>query len=98
MPPVVETDDKKCKVVWAMTGDKNSYPSFRSHFWPRTWDGWLGLTVLVILFMLVEPPVLYIVANRIEPWILGLPFLYAYLSVLYVALVGVLLWIKWRGV
>ncbi len=98
MPPVVENGGEKCKVGGAMTGGKNQYPCFRSHFWPRTRDGRLGLAALVVLFALVEPPVLYLVANRIEPSILGLPFLYAYLSVLYVALVGVLLWIQWRGV
>ena len=39
-----------------MTGDKTQYPSFRSHFWPRTRDGRLGLAALVVLFALVEPP------------------------------------------
>ncbi len=81
-----------------MTHDESQYPSFRSHFWPRTRHGRLGLVALVVFFALVEPPMLYLVANRIEPWILGFPFLYAYLSVIYVALVGVLLWIQRWGV
>jgi hypothetical protein len=41
---------------------------------------------------LVEPPILFSVANRVEPWILGVPFLYAYLFLVYVALIAVLLW------
>jgi len=46
---------------------------------------------------LAEPPFVTSWANRIEPWILGMPFLYAYLLMVYVALIGVLLWAKWRG-
>jgi hypothetical protein len=38
------------------------------------------------------------VANRISPWLLGLPFLYAYLLIIYIALIGVLIWAQRRGV
>jgi hypothetical protein len=44
------------------------------------------------LFALVEPPFVHSFANRTEPWLLGLPFLYVYLLVLYTALIGVLIW------
>lgn len=44
-----------------------------------------------------QPPVVHGVANRIEPWILGLPFLFAYLLAVYVALIGVLVWTAWKG-
>jgi hypothetical protein len=44
------------------------------------------------LFALAEPPFVHSLANRTEPWLLGFPFLYTYLLVVYVALIGVLLW------
>jgi hypothetical protein len=44
------------------------------------------------LFALVEPPFVHSWANRIEPWLLGFPFLYTYLLVIYAALIGVLIW------
>ena len=50
------------------------------------------------LFALTQPPILYLAANRITPWVLGLPFLYAYLLLIYCALIAVLLWAQRRGV
>jgi len=44
------------------------------------------------LFALVEPPFVHSLANRVEPWVLGFPFLYTYLLVLYSALICVLIW------
>lgn len=41
---------------------------------------------------LAQPPIVHTMANRVEPWVLGLPFLYAYLLVVYCALIAVLLW------
>ena len=32
------------------------------------------------------------VVDRVEPWILGTPFLFAYLLVVYSAAIGVLVW------
>ena len=46
---------------------------------------------------LAQPPIVHTVANRVEPWVLGMPFLYTYLLVVYCALIGVLFWIKRRG-
>jgi hypothetical protein len=64
----------------------------RSHYLPRTRNGWIAVTLFLIGMVLVEPPVVHTLANRMEPWILGVPFLYAYLLVLYSLLIGVLLW------
>ena len=76
---------------------EDSYPSYPSHYRPRTRAGWIALVAFLALLSLAEPPFVTSWANRTEPWILGMPFLYAYLLVVYVALIGVLLWAKWRG-
>jgi choline-glycine betaine transporter len=68
----------------------------RSHYLPRTRNGWIAVVLFLLLMVLVEPPVVHTLANRIEPWILGVPFLYAYLLVAYCLLIGVLLWAKGR--
>lgn len=64
----------------------------RSHYLPRTRRGWVAVVLFLVLFALVEPPVVHTLANRVEPWILGVPFLYAYLLLLYFLLIGVLIW------
>jgi len=69
----------------------------RSHYLPRTRDGWIALVAFLVLFALAEPPLVYLIANRINPWVLGTPFLYAYLLADYTALIGVLVWAAWRG-
>jgi choline-glycine betaine transporter len=68
----------------------------RSHYLPRTRNGWIAVVLFLLLMVLVEPPVVHTLANRIEPWILGVPFLYAYLLVAYCLLIGVLLWAMGR--
>ena len=73
-------------------------PAPRSHYLPRTRPGWIGVVLFVLLFALAEPPVVNTFANRVEPWVLGVPFLYAYLLVVYVALIGVLIWVMRRRV
>lgn len=70
----------------------------RSHFIPRTRDGWTATIAFVVLFLLAMPPVTHRVFNRIEPWVLGLPFLYAALLAVYTGLILVLLWTLKRGV
>jgi hypothetical protein len=70
--------------------------SFRSHLLPRTRAGWIGVLSFLLIFAFVEPPLVYSLGNRIEPWVLGFPFLYTYLLVLYGALIGVLLWAQRR--
>lgn len=44
------------------------------------------------LFVLAMPPVTHVLWNRTEPWLFGLPFLYAVLLLIYIALIGVLIW------
>lgn len=75
----------------------NGYPVYRSHYRPRSRSGWLAVVAFLILLVLTQPPVVHGWANRIEPWLLGLPFLYAYLLVIYSALIAVLIWAYRRG-
>ncbi len=77
--------------------DRRDYPRFASHFVPRTTTGRRGLLLFLILFALAEPPIL-LLANRIEPFVLGMPFLYTYLLAVYIAGIAVLLWMHHRGV
>jgi hypothetical protein len=72
-------------------------PRFRSHFIPRTRRGWISVVSFLVLFAFTQPPLVYLIGNRIEPRILGFPFLYAYLAVLYFALIGVLIWSQMKG-
>lgn len=69
----------------------------RSHLLPRTRQGWVAVVLFIGLLALAEPPLVYVVGNRTEPWILGMPFLYVYLLAVYLALIGVLLWVWRRG-
>lgn len=70
----------------------------KSHLIPRTRDGRLATVAFVTLFLLAMPPVTHAVLDRTEPWILGLPFFYASLLVVYLALIGVLVWALRRDV
>ena len=74
------------------------YPKYRSHFVPRTRDGWIATVAFLVLFAVAMPPVTHTLLNRIYPTILGLPFLYAVLLFVYLALIGVLVWALRRGV
>jgi hypothetical protein len=75
----------------------DGYPSYRSHFLPRSAAGRVAAGLFLLLLGLAEPPFVHAVVNRVEPWILGLPFLYAWLLFVYVAMIGVLLWALRRG-
>jgi ABC-type transport system involved in cytochrome c biogenesis permease subunit len=66
----------------------------RSHYVPRTSAGRLAVCAFLALFAFTQPPLVFWLANRVEPWVGGVPFLYAYLFILYVALITVLLWAK----
>lgn len=74
------------------------YPAYRSHYLPRTRRGWIAVIAFLSLFALTQPPVVHTFANRVEPWILGMPFLYVYLLAVYVALIAVLIWAARKGV
>ncbi len=69
-------------------------PARQSHFRPRSREGWIAILAFVGLMLLAQPPIVFAVANRIEPWILGMPFLYAWLLGVYLAMIGVLLWVQ----
>jgi hypothetical protein len=69
-------------------------PVKQSHFLPRSGRGWIGVIGFLGLLALAQPPIVFRFANRIEPWILGLPFLYAWLLGVYVAMIGVLFWVQ----
>ncbi|MEZ4416888.1 MAG: hypothetical protein R3E10_14150 [Gemmatimonadota bacterium] len=57
----------------------------------------MATVLFLLLSALAQPPVVHDWANRIEPWVLGMPFLYAYLLFIYVAMIAVLLWALRRG-
>lgn len=73
------------------------YPRFPSHLWPRTTVGRAFVVAFLALFAFTEPPLLFLLGNRIEPRLAGLPFLYVYLLVLYALLVALLVWARRRG-
>jgi hypothetical protein len=80
--------------VLHVTGDA---PSYRSHYLPRTRGGRVAAITFIALFLLAEPPLVFLLANRIEPMLLGMPFLYVYLLVIYAALIAVLVLARRRG-
>ncbi len=73
-------------------------PRFRSHLVPRTRDGRIATVLFLALFLLAMPPVTHLALNRSEPSVLGVPFLYVSLFVIYVGLIAVLVWAFRRGV
>lgn len=68
-----------------------SAPGPPSHFVPRTRTGRVCTVTFLALFVLCMPPVTHTVLNRIEPVVLGVPFLWLSLLVVYVLLIGVLI-------
>ena len=50
------------------------------------------MVLFVCVLALAQPPLVHTIANRIEPWLFGVPFLYAYLLVIYCVLIAVLFW------
>ncbi len=73
------------------TGDQSRYREFRSHYLPRTAKGRGAVLLYIGAFAFAEWPLLPL-ANRIEPTVLGFPFLFAYLSVVYAAKLAVLIY------
>ena len=68
-----------------------------SHYVPRSLAGKTAVVLFLLLLALAEPPVVHALVNRVEPWVLGMPFLYAWLLAVYVAAIAVLLWALRRG-
>ena len=73
-------------------------PQRPSRFLPRTRDGWIATIAFGAVFLLAMPPVTHTLLNRVEPSLLGVPFLYLALVGVYVALIAVLIWAYRRGV
>ncbi len=73
-------------------------PVPRPHYLPRTSKGWIATLVFLVLCLLAQPPIVHGWADRIEPWIGGVPFLYAYLFCVYVAQICVLIWALYRKI
>ncbi len=63
----------------------------RSHYLPRTRGGWTCTVAFLFFMLLAEPPIVHGLMNRIEPWILGMPFLFVWLLVVYLAGIAVLI-------
>ena len=72
--------------------------SRRSHYRPRTRPGRIATIAFVVAMLLAQPPIVHGLMNRIEPWILGMPFLFVYLLVAYVLGIAVLIWALRKGV
>lgn len=70
----------------------------RSHYLPRTRHGRIATVAFIIAMLLCQPPIVHGLMNRIEPWILGMPFLFAYLLAVYFLGIGVLVWALRKGV
>ena len=67
--------------------------SFSSHYLPRTPAGRVSVIAFLALMALAQPPIVFWVDESFSgEFVLGMPFLYVYLGVIYVALIGVLLW------
>ena len=69
-----------------------------NHYRPRTRAGWTACLAFLGLFALTQPPLVYLLGNRVGPLVLGSPFLFAYLLAVYAATIGVLVWARRRGV
>jgi hypothetical protein len=80
-----------------MSSSSSGTSVFRSHYLPRTRAGRIAVGLFLALLLLAEPPLLYLLANRIEPRLLGMSFLYVYLLAIYCAMIAVLLWARRRG-
>ncbi len=70
----------------------------RSHFLPRTRNGWTATIAFLVAMALAQPPIVHGLVNRVEPWILGMPFLFAYLLGAYLVGIAVLIWALRRNV
>ena len=52
----------------------------------------------LVAMALAQPPIVHGLFNRVEPWILRMPFLFAYLLAAYVIGIAVLIWAYRKGV
>ncbi len=68
-----------------------------SHYVARSVTGRIITWSFLGLFVFTQPPLVFLIGNRIEPSFSGIPFLYLYLLVLYCLLLVVLLAAQRRG-
>lgn len=78
------------EVLYSSGANQRRYRGFASHLLPRSRRGKLLVAVFVAVLLLAEWPLLAL-ANRVEPLWFGIPFLFSYLLLVYVALIGVLI-------
>ncbi|MCY3920761.1 MAG: hypothetical protein OXG38_13310 [Chloroflexi bacterium] len=69
----------------------------RSHYLPRTRNGRIAAVAFIVAMALAQPPIVHGLVNRTEPWILGMPFIFAYLLAAYVVGIAVLIWAHRKG-
>jgi len=69
----------------------------RSHYLPRTRNGRIATIAFVVAMALAQPPIVHGLINRTEPWILGMPFIFAYLLAAYIVGIAVLIWAQRKG-
>ncbi len=70
----------------------------KSHLVPRTTGGWILLIYILFCYLMTQWPVLKAV-NKAVPFVLGMPFVYAWLTFWYILLViGAILaaWKVWK--
>lgn len=70
----------------------------RSHYLPRTRNGRIATIAFLVAMALAQPPIVHGLVNRVEPWILGMPFLFAYLLAAYLIGIAILIWAYRKGV
>jgi len=73
------------------TGDQDRYRVFPSHYMPRTRTGRTVAGLYLALLLGAEWPLLPL-ANRIDPTVAGMPFLFVYLGVIYTVKVALLVY------
>lgn len=74
----------------------NRPPAFRSHLWPRTREGRQLALAYVAATLMAQPPIV-LLANRVEPRLLGMPLLYFWLGAAYALMIAVLIRAWRRG-
>ena len=70
----------------------------RNHYIPRSFTGRVAVVLFLLFFALTQPPLVFWLANRINPVLLGMPFLYVFLLADYFILIGILIWARKKGV
>lgn len=69
----------------------------RSHYLPRTRNGRIATVAFIVAMALAQPPIVHGLVNRTEPWVLGMPFIFAYLLAAYTVGIAVLIWTQRKG-